>query len=86
MRRPKVDRSFPPAVRAEVEHRAGGRCERCGRNPIQEYHHKLMRSAGGMGTLDNCAGLCWPCHGHVHANPTESYEHGWLLHGWDVAS
>jgi hypothetical protein len=39
-----------------------------------------------MGTLDNCAGLCWPCHGHVHANPTESYEHGWLLHGWDVAS
>jgi hypothetical protein len=80
VKRTRVDRSFPEAVRAEVHWRSGGFCERCGRALIVEYHHKLRRAQGGMGTLDNCAGLCGPCHVHVHANPAESYEAGWLLH------
>lgn len=81
MKPPKVDRSFPHEVRAEVYWRAGGFCERCGRAPIAVYHHRRLRSQGGLGTLDNAAGLCDPCHVHIHANPAESYEAGWLIRG-----
>ena len=33
--------------------------------------------------LDNLVLLCRECHSHVHANPEESYEEGWLVHSWD---
>lgn len=87
-RKPKVDREFPPEVRAEVYWRAGGFCERCGRHPIREYHHRLRRGQGGMGTLDNCAGLCdgWAgsCHAWVHANIDDAVEQGWLIRSGPV--
>jgi len=33
--------------------------------------------------LANLVSLCRECHSHVHANPAESYELGWLVHSWD---
>jgi hypothetical protein len=89
---PRVDRDFPPAVKADVCERADFRCEICRERPISCYHHRLRRSAGGLGTLDNCLGLCdgrfgTPgCHEFVHANPKLSYELGYLLHAGAVAS
>ena len=46
-------------------------------------HHVILRSQGGHDgpTLDVCA----PCHLHIHANPAEAYERGWLRHRWDAA-
>lgn len=32
--------------------------------------------------LANLVSLCRTCHNHVHANPAESYEEGWLVHSW----
>ena len=29
--------------------------------------------------LANLISLCRPCHDHVHANPEQSYEEGWLV-------
>ncbi len=45
-----------------------------------EFHHKLMRSAGGPDTPDNLVHTCPACHLYVHRNPSWSYRVGWLLH------
>ena len=42
-----------------------------------------MRSAGGIGVVENCLHLCAPCHGWAHANPKVSYGHGVLLRRGD---
>lgn len=46
-------------------------------------HHKLLRKHGGgderENTLDLCGSGTTGCHGHVHANPAESYARGWLI-------
>lgn len=76
----KVNREFSAKVKHEKRRRTAGRCEfpDCRRQGSQ-YHHRLMRSQGGLGTLDNCMLLCDEHHGYVHAHPTEAYEHGWLI-------
>ena len=33
--------------------------------------------------LANCVSLCVLCHRHVHANPVESYDNGFLVRSWD---
>lgn len=81
-RRKRVE--FPPSVRAEVRRRAGDRCERCRVAPIDHFHHRLMRSQGGGGTIENCAGFCLGCHERVHLQPAESYSAGWLIRRSDA--
>lgn len=47
-------------------------------------HHILPRGSGGGSAHDPAFGfaVCSRCHDHLHANPTEAYERGWLLrHG-----
>lgn len=78
---PRVDRDFPPAVREAVRVRADWRCEVCKRSPIDHFHHRLTRSQGGMGTLENCLAVCLLCHAHIHDQPAHSYEQGWLIRG-----
>lgn len=84
-RRPKVDREFGVSVREAVRQRADWRCERCRIQPIGEFHHKLRRSQGGLGTLENCAGLCsgfdGSCHAWVHDNVDAAVAEGWLIRG-----
>lgn len=74
-----MNRDFPQSVRAAVRARAGDRCEACRLASIDHFHHKLRRGQGGVGSLENCAGLCHVCHEWVHANPEDSYELGWLI-------
>jgi hypothetical protein len=45
-------------------------------------HHILMRSQGGLDTLDNLVSLCRTHHSWVHQNPEESYRLGFLKHDW----
>jgi hypothetical protein len=42
-------------------------------------HHILMRSQGGKHEASNLLHLCHTAHVEVHANPSVSYERGWLL-------
>ncbi len=71
---------FPTSVKKTVTKRSGGWCENpgCTRH-AHHFHHRLMRSHGGPGTVTNCAHLCSPCHAWVHANPARAYELGLLV-------
>lgn len=71
---------FPYSVKNAVRKRSGGWCEYpgCTRH-AHHFHHRLMRSQGGKGTVENCAHLCIQCHTFVHANPAKSYELGLLI-------
>lgn len=42
-------------------------------------HHRRLRSQGGGNEPENLLAVCAPCHDHIHRNPAESYERGWLL-------
>ena len=89
MRRRRVgeagDRSkVPDDVRQAVEYRAGFGCEVSGPNCTgkgEHLHHVLRRSQGGGHTADNLLLTCAPDHRHIHANPAQSYERGWLRRG-----
>lgn len=65
-----------------------GMCRRCSR-PATDCHHRKVKGMGGTSDnernfgLANLISLCRDCHNHVHANPAESYEKGWLVHSWD---
>ena len=55
-----------PSLRAEVEHRAAGRCEYCrlsqlGQEAAFHIDHVVPRTAGGPTTLDNLALACVSC-------------------------
>ena len=85
--RPDPERGveFSDEVKGHVRRRSGGRCEahctKACHGTIQHFHHRLMRSQGGKGTIDNCLGVCRACHDFVHAHPVESYLRGWLIRG-----
>ena len=55
-----------PSLRADVEHRAGGRCEYCrlsqlGQEAAFHIDHVVPRAADGLTTLDNLALACVSC-------------------------
>lgn len=61
------EKDFSAAVKKIVLNRSDGMCEICRVKRIEEFHHAIYRSQGGMGTLDNCLGLCRTCHEGGHA-------------------
>lgn len=46
-------------------------------------HHVKRRSQGGEDTPENLVSLCRAHHDWVHAHPDESYQLGFLKHGWE---
>ncbi len=46
-----------------------------------ERHHVLRRSQGGGDEAANTKDLCLAHHVYVHANPSWSYAHGYLIRG-----
>ena len=54
-------------------------CERCGRRPPSEAHHRWLRSQGGPDDPANLAALCVFCHKWCHANPAAAVEEGWIV-------
>lgn len=49
----------------------------------EQLHHRLLRSQGGQHTVTCLVYICSDCHDAVHGLGKESYENGWLVHGWD---
>ena len=79
------DNDFTDEVKSQVRHRASGYCEIPGcMSTIVVFHHIRRRTQGGDGSVGNCLGLCPAHHDYIHANPAESYDRGWLRHGWGV--
>lgn len=86
-RRTKVDALVTQAqwelMREMVFHRAGHRCERCGkhRNQIRvDPHHRLPVGRGGPDALHNLAALCAECHDWAHnREPQAATRLGYLV-------
>ena len=49
----------------------------------EHWHHRQLRSQGGEHVVVNGIGICHDCHDYIHGHPSESYDNGWLVHGWD---
>ncbi len=59
-------REFPTKIKAAAFARAAGNCEKCtGRLYVGKfaYDHIIADGLGGKPTLENCAVLCFSCHG-----------------------
>ena len=65
--------AFSQSVVSDAWKRAGGSCERCGKQLSWENrgregrgrwetHHKTSVAAGGSDALSNCKILCFDCH------------------------
>ena len=82
-----MDQKRWKAAKLLVRERDGDQCLRC-YSPADEVHHRIVRGMGGTGDdevnygLANLVCICRECHTHVHANPSESYETGFLVHWW----
>lgn len=72
-------------VYREVWARDRGLCQRCGSTGHQVHHKRIADRREGKHVADRLIVLCFRCHGHVHENPADSYEHGWLMHSWEAA-
>lgn len=75
-RRTRFDREYA-AIRPAILARNGWQCERC-TNRATVVHHKKGRGPDGN-QPQHLMAVCDDCHRHIHNNPTESYEHGWMI-------
>lgn len=59
--------------------RAGGACERCGKEcgPV-ERHHRMRRREGGD-SLANLVLVGRECHRQIHAHPVKAREQGFIV-------
>ena len=69
---------IPQSSRDAVLTRSGGRCEAA--TPVcmcraVHVHHLAGRSSHAPSNLLH---VCSACHAFIHANPSISYQHGWL--------
>lgn len=71
---------LPSATEKALAHRAGARCECCGK-PLRarNRHHRKLRSQGGSDAVTNLVLICPACHNTIHNNPEWSKEHGWIV-------
>lgn len=89
-RRAPRDTGPSQAMRLKILKRDGYQCARCGKpviDVLRSIHHRKRRSQGGKSTPDNLVLVCGDgvlgCHGHVHRNPEQSYDLGWLVREGD---
>lgn len=73
---------FGYKVKQKVSQDWQNRCAMC-RHPIDEYHHRKMRSQNGKGTAANCLPICARHHKMIHNNPDWAYRHGLLVRSAD---
>lgn len=79
-RRPDAEAAYAKA-RLSAQWRARGACEagaspECTGRGVLAHHVRTRHPRDD--SLDNLLWLCDPCHRHIHANPAEAYDHGWL--------
>lgn len=81
--KPRRDRvEFSYSVRNKMTARYGKCCAMC-KKPVEEFHHRKLRSQGGLGTEANCLPLCSRHHKMIHNNVAWSYRHGLLVKSTD---
>lgn len=68
-------------ARQAVYLRSKGVCERCGKAPSNQWHHRINRSQGGPWTAANGMHLCTRCHAYITEHPKVSYQMGWSIRG-----
>lgn len=74
--------------RIALAERQDGWCLWCGKRlpMVFAVHHRRLRSQGGDNSASNLVCLCHACHngstGAVHAQPSLSYERGFLVRSW----
>lgn len=65
-----------------VAERSNGYCEantpNC-RGQLDQVHHRKGRDGDLVDDVDLLLGVCWACHNYIHANPTRSYDRGWMI-------
>ena len=74
-----IERSEDVAGWPSCEFMIPGVCNYMG----EQLHHRQLRSQGGQHTVTCLVYICSDCHGAVHGLGKESYDNGWLVHGWD---
>jgi hypothetical protein len=57
----------------------GGRCEWCGKDQAQDFHHRLTTAHGGPDVASNGASVSRICHGYIHDHPAEARGRGFLV-------
>lgn len=79
MKPPRWDASTWAAMSLLLEARAGGACERCGKEcgPVARHHRKRRREGGD--SLANLLFVGRECHTYIHAHPVESRKYGWIV-------
>jgi len=80
-RKAATSTTLPDAIEAQLQARAGGHCELCGRrlSRAQRRHHRWTRAQGGVDDIRNVVLVHFNCHNAIHANPQWSYSNGWLI-------
>jgi hypothetical protein len=58
--------------------RSAGMCERCGKEPWTQRHHRKRRRDGGE-SFPNITALCAICHAWCHEHPALSRQYGWIV-------
>lgn len=75
--------SYEAVARLVLARPAGGlgngQCERCGKEPPTEAHHRWLRGQRGPDVPSNLAALGPRCHRWCHAHPAEAEEQGWIV-------
>lgn len=62
----RLDRESYEALRLQVLHRDGWRCQSCGAMSNLEVHHQEFRSHSGNDAEANLITLCSACHAAAH--------------------
>jgi hypothetical protein len=75
---------FPQVVKDRMFARAHGVCELDGCGPVEVYHHRAPRGAGGtslpwIGKAANGLGVSHSCHDLIENARHRSYVNGWLI-------
>ena len=83
----KAENAARRKLRADLVLQRGPYCE--ARTPectgsAHDMHETILRSQGGSATDEtNILLVCRSCHTYIHQHPAESYDQGWLRHGWE---
>jgi 5-methylcytosine-specific restriction endonuclease McrA len=68
----RLDPKSYEALRQQVLHRDGWRCQSCGTMVNLEVHHQQPRSHSGDDSEENLVTLCTTCHESTHGHCVKS--------------